>query len=226
MLSKQVNGLTMDSMEEYYEKYHKDGAGVSDFVKNKSIALGNLDKAVFVERYLKGKILDVGCGSGFDVNYFHEKGFDIAGNDISGTAIEKAMEAYPKSSFFVHDFTSSPLDAKYETINCFSVIEHILDYKTFLSNIYASLKTGGNLIISTPNIFGLLSYVRLLRQDGKVFGLRTRDESHIRFFSVGTLKETLVEMGFKIIKIKTFSTYRIPLPNGWGGDIVVVCEKL
>ena len=215
-----------DSMKEYYEKYHKDGAGVSNFVKYKSIPLDDVKKAEFVEGHMKGKILDVGCGSGFDVNYFHEKGFDIEGSDISSTAIEKAGGAFPNSRFFMHDFTSSPLDTKYDTINCFSVIEHILDYKTFLSNIGASLETGGTLIISTPNIFGLLSYIRLLRRDGKVFGLRTPDESHIRFFSVGTLKETLEESGFKIRKIKTFSTYRIPLPNGLGGDIMVVCEKL
>ncbi|MBI4344130.1 MAG: class I SAM-dependent methyltransferase [Euryarchaeota archaeon] len=114
---------------------------------------------------------------------------------------------------------------KYDTICCFEVLEHILDYQSFLKNMAASLEERGRLIVSTPNIFGLRSYLRLILRDGTVFGIGTSDDSHIRFFSVDTLSNTLIKAGFRIVKVKTFSTSRIPCPSRWGGSIVTVCEK-
>lgn len=210
----------------YYEEYHKTGAGTGEFVSGKKTPLNNADKALFVEEYVKGKILDVGCGSGFDANYFHEKKYSIEGTDISRTAIKIAKEKFPDIDFFVHNFELSELDRKYDTICCFEVIEHVLDYTTFIKNMGASLEDGGTLIISTPNIFGLKSYMRLLLRDGTVFGVCTSDDSHIRFFSIEVLKKVLVESGFEIIKFKTFSTSRIPLPARWGGNIVMIAKKI
>lgn len=209
----------------YYEEYHKTGAGIGGFVSGKKTPLNNADKALFVKEHLKGKILDVGCGSGFDANYFYEAGYAVEGTDVSRTAIKIAKENFPDIDFFVHNFELSKLDRKYDTIYCFEVIEHVFDYKTFIKNMRASLEDGGALIISTPNIFGLKSYMRLLLRDGTVFGVCTSDDSHIRFFSKGVLNKVLVETGFEIIKIKTFSTGRIPLPNGWGGNIVMIAKK-
>ncbi|MBI4344129.1 MAG: class I SAM-dependent methyltransferase [Euryarchaeota archaeon] len=67
---------------------------------------------MFIERYLRGRILDVGCGSGFDVSYFHSKGCEIEGCDISEIAVEHAKKRFPGLKFFVHDFESSKFDKK------------------------------------------------------------------------------------------------------------------
>lgn len=210
----------------YYEEYHKNGAGIGGFVGGKKTPLNNADKALFVKGHLKGKILDAGCGSGFDANYFYEAGYSIEGADVSRTAIKTAKENFPDIDFFVHNFELSKLDRKYDTICCFEVIEHVFDYKTFIKNIGTSLEDGGTLIISTPNVFGLKSYMRLFLRDGTVFGVGTSDDSHIRFFSIDVLGKVLVESGFEIIKIKTFSAGRIPLPCGWGGNIVMIAKKM
>jgi 2-polyprenyl-3-methyl-5-hydroxy-6-metoxy-1,4-benzoquinol methylase len=212
--------------KKYYDKYHDGGAGRSVFVEHKGIPLNNAKKAAFVEKCLKGKILDGGCGLGFDVNYFHSRGHDIEGTDISDTAIDSAKNQYPEINFFIHDFEKAKLQKKYDTICCFEVIEHIFDYKNFLKNIRDSLVNDGLLIISTPNIFGLASYIRLLLRDGSVFGITATDDSHIRFFSVGTLEKTLVGVGFEIEKVQTFSSSNVPLlPTALGGSIVIIAKK-
>jgi ubiquinone/menaquinone biosynthesis C-methylase UbiE len=50
-----------------------------------------------------GKILDLGCGTGFYTELFRNMGFDSLGIDISQTAINKAKEKYPDSKFEVAD---------------------------------------------------------------------------------------------------------------------------
>ena len=52
------------------------------------------------ESLLKGKkILDAGSGSGRDVEYFLEDGFDVTGIDISQGQIKEAKKRVPKGKF-------------------------------------------------------------------------------------------------------------------------------
>jgi 2-polyprenyl-3-methyl-5-hydroxy-6-metoxy-1,4-benzoquinol methylase len=210
---------------EFYEKYHRTGAGSGGFVQTKTVPLNNFEKAKFVQQFLHGKILDAGCGGGFDVNYFAERGHDIEGCDISETAVENAKEKYPKINFSLHNFEKSPFNRKFDTVLCIDVIEHLFYYKEFLRNIHSSLNKEGTLIISTPNIFGFKSWLRILLKDGSVFGVTTADDSHIRFFSCGTMKQVLEESAFKVKLIKTFSQRRIKAPGCWGGSMVSVAIK-
>ncbi|HHX8301779.1 TPA: class I SAM-dependent methyltransferase [Vibrio diabolicus] len=58
-----------------------------------------MSKAVLVERFLElfkrpvqGKLLELGCGEGHHCRAFQKLGFEVAGIDISPTAIEWAKE--------------------------------------------------------------------------------------------------------------------------------------
>ena len=209
----------------FYEDYHRKGIGKGSLVQAKTVPLNSLKKAKFVEGFLRGKVLDAGCGGGFDAAYFKKKGFSIEGCDISEAAVQVAKKRFPAINFFLHNFVEKPLQKRFDTIICIDVIEHLFYYKQFLQNIRASLNKGGLLIVSTPNVFGLKSWLRMLLKDGSVLGIGTADESHIRFFSVATLRQALQEAGFKVRKVKTFSQGRAWLPGYWGGSIVVVAEK-
>jgi 2-polyprenyl-3-methyl-5-hydroxy-6-metoxy-1,4-benzoquinol methylase len=41
-------------------------------------------------QFVKGRVLDVGCGAGRHSLYLQEKGFDVLGTDISPLASESA----------------------------------------------------------------------------------------------------------------------------------------
>ena len=53
------------------------------------------------------KILDAGCGTGRDVEYFLDEGFDITGIDISRGMIDEAKRRVPEGAFKVMDFTKT-----------------------------------------------------------------------------------------------------------------------
>ncbi len=217
---------TISSMDRnFYEQYHRQGIGKGSLVQNKIVPLNSRAKAHFVQGFLKGLVLDVGCGGGFDAAYFKSQGFEVQGCDISKAAVVKAKKRFPEVSFFLHNFEERPLKKKFDTVVCIDVIEHLFLYRGFLRNLYLTLNKGGILVVSTPNVFGLKSWLRLIKKDGSVFGLGTEDESHIRFFSVKTLEQALKDAGFRVRVLKTFSQGGFWLLGHWNGSIVAVAEK-
>ncbi|MEK6570630.1 MAG: class I SAM-dependent methyltransferase [Bacteroidota bacterium] len=88
-----------------------------------------------------GKILDVGCGTGYYCNIFHELGFEPVGIDFSTTAIEKAKEKYPSLEFHVGDALNLPFAP--------SSFDVVLSY--------------GCSVVSTYDLGQIHSYVRHLR---------------------------------------------------------------
>jgi len=209
----------------FYEEYHKSGVGTGRMVQAKTVPMNSQKKADFVAGFLKGKVLDVGCGGGFDANFFAKKGFQVEGCDISKAAIDSAKKKFPNMNFFLHNFEQAPLNKSFDCMVCIDVIEHLFYYKEFLANINASLNKGGLLIVSTPNVFGLKSWLRMILKDGTVFGLGTADDSHIRFFSCKTMALALKKAGFKVRQVKTFSQGNLRLPGKWAGSMIAVAEK-
>lgn len=67
-------------------------------------------------RVKAGKALDIGCGTGTDILYLAEKGFDASGVDISKVAIRKATAKARKRkltcNFQVLDFTKTKMISK------------------------------------------------------------------------------------------------------------------
>jgi len=113
-----------------------------------------LSAYVFAEDYIKGDVMELGCGEGRGIN-------NILKNSRSYTAVDKIDEAikilsgkYPKEKFVSTSFP--PLDTfKTNSFDCvvsFQVIEHIEDDDLFIGEIYRILRPGGIALITTPNI--------------------------------------------------------------------------
>ncbi len=121
----------------------------------------SLIKKLF-ESGLRGKILDIGCGTGKNAIYLAEQGLDITGIDFSEMAIMKARDLAKKvgieASFFVRDFFTLPKDEKkYDTvIDC--GFYHVLTYKDkekYAEVIENLLNPGGTLhLFCTKENFG------------------------------------------------------------------------
>ena len=52
----------------------------------------------------QGKIIDLGCGSGWDSRWFSQNGYEVTGIDISPAMIGLARAANPKATFLVKSF--------------------------------------------------------------------------------------------------------------------------
>lgn len=104
--------------------------------------------------YIKGDLLEVGCGEGRGVSLLAPLSQSYLAIDKIGSIIEKLHTQYPGVNFkqMVIPPFGGIADNLYDVVVSFQVIEHIKDDRLFLEELYRVLKPGGQAIISTPNI--------------------------------------------------------------------------
>lgn len=145
--------------------------------------------------FLKGDILEVGCGIGNFTNFLKKFGnvwaIDIVDSyikqtsQIEGGGINVGFGDIEKGEYFFKD-------RKFDSVVCLNVLEHIKDDKRALKNIRELLKADGNLILLVP------AYDFL-------FGAIDKSIGHFRRYDKNQLKNILEDMGFKVIKSRVIN---------------------
>jgi SAM-dependent methyltransferase len=83
-----------------------------------------------VRPYMKGDIIDLGCGNGY---IGHDIGDRYSGIDHSEEGIKKAREYNPQGTFHVGDMRDTPFeDRSADTVLLTAVVEHFSNYKPVL----------------------------------------------------------------------------------------------
>ena len=99
-------------------------------------------------------VVDIPCGSGAFIQRLKDSGYrNVLGVDIcDDLSIEH-------DEFLVGDMTAQlPLeDSSVDTLVCIDGIEHINRQQDFIAEAFRVLRSGGELIVSTPNISALRS---------------------------------------------------------------------
>lgn len=99
-------------------------------------------------------VLDLGCNCGYGTNLLSQSCASITGVDVSPAAIETAKKKYQRSnlSFTVVNGITLPFeDHSIDVITSFQVIEHLVDYNAYFSEIRRVLKPDGLVLLTTPN---------------------------------------------------------------------------
>jgi|GEM_PF-2003074 len=99
------------------------------------------------------RVLDVGTGTGFFLEYFRERGAAVTGIDIAQASIEYLREKLPDSQLQVADISAEavPVDNQFELVAAMGVLYHIVDEVRFeraLRNITRLLEPGGHLFLT------------------------------------------------------------------------------
>lgn len=124
-----------------------------------NMLLEHIARYTFSTPYVKGRVLDIACGSGYGslkVAKDRKKHMDeIMGVDISEDALQYAVHNYyhPLLTFKQGDAMDSSLPqeiGQFDTILSFETIEHVKDDRLFMKRMYDLLKPGGTLVLSTP----------------------------------------------------------------------------
>lgn len=108
---------------------------------------------VIAQAYVKGDLLEVGCGEGRGIDIMLPKVTTYTAVDKIESVVARLQQNYPQGVF--KSMNIPPLrgldtDA-YDTVVSFQVIEHIQDDFLFLKEIHRVLKPGGVALITTPN---------------------------------------------------------------------------
>jgi 2-polyprenyl-3-methyl-5-hydroxy-6-metoxy-1,4-benzoquinol methylase len=101
------------------------------------------------------RVLDVGSGTGFCVERWHELGVaHLTGTDIAPVAVERLRRRFPADTFLRWDVGSQPqeLDGlRFDAISAMDVVFHLVDdraYERCFAHLHGLLEPGGLLVFS------------------------------------------------------------------------------
>lgn len=134
--------------------YHKAERWVHGFI-SASVEKEHIDRYKFAFPYSDNrKVLDVACGCGYGSFLLATggKAGSVTGVDLNSDSIRYGNHRYGHSNINrIHaDATTLTYKEEYDLVCSFETVEHIPDYKKFISVLKQSLKPGGKLLISTP----------------------------------------------------------------------------
>lgn len=154
-----------------------------------------------VRPYLKGDILDIGCGSA-DLIHFLDEDQHYVGIDSIKNLVMQLKERHPKYEFYERDVEGGiGLDGNFNTITMIALIEHIKNPASMLKQSYELLTDGGDLVITTPTPLG-----DTLHKIGAKFGLTSKAavETHVKIYAYEDLQNVLNSFGFDIYIYQKF----------------------
>lgn len=119
-------------------------------------------KNALIEKLLKEQkvktVLDMTCGTGSQVFYLAERGYEVVGSDFSPALIEQARSKTKKMNrditFIDGDMRNMKVGKFDAVITIFNAIGHVtkVDFEKTLKNIHANLKDGGVYIFDIFNL--------------------------------------------------------------------------
>jgi 2-polyprenyl-3-methyl-5-hydroxy-6-metoxy-1,4-benzoquinol methylase len=196
-------------------------------------------KKLLAEHRIKGRVLDIGGGSGKVARFYqlNDRNEDVHVIDLSSAAIEIAMsKGHPAQVLDIQNSALPYPNDYFDVVLLQEVIEHLQKPDFVLSEIQRVLKNGGVLFLTTPNLTSLADRIFLLF--GKLPFILRVDRSHINLCTFATLEQQLLEKGLKPSVSRTQGVY-LPLFKGkyirmnylrsifkrLGQHIVLIAEK-
>jgi 2-polyprenyl-3-methyl-5-hydroxy-6-metoxy-1,4-benzoquinol methylase len=144
--------------QQYIGKYYASDKYISHTNSSQSI----MDKAYKTVRYItlrdklklvasykrKGKLLDIGCGTGNFLEVCADKGWNIEGVEPGELARAQAKSLNPTAKI---EAELEAIVGKFDIITMWHVLEHVHALNPYLKKIYDLLEQDGKLIIAVPN---------------------------------------------------------------------------
>lgn len=147
----------------------------------------------------KGRLLDVGCGSGELLQGMERLGWDVEGIDVDPLAVENARRKGLRVCLGTLEAQEYP-EQHFDAITMSHVIEHVHHPLSLLKECHRLLKAGGSFVSLTPNVRGL---------GHRMFKKHWRDldpPRHLYVFTPEALRSLLEKAGFGAPRL--FTTFR------------------
>ena len=142
------------------------------------------------------KLLDIGCGTGYFLDYMQKKNYEVYGVEKEKNAREFAINNFNIPVTSPDNFLSQKQNKQYDIITYWHVLEHIQNFNEYLKSTHNKLNKDGILIIALPNH---KSYdAKYYKQYWAGYDV----PRHLWHFDPDTLKKLIKNHGFKIRKLK------------------------
>lgn len=150
-------------------------------------------------------VLECGCDTGYVAKVLAEHGCRVTGIEQNPAAAEAARQFCDE--VFVgdlddFDFERELGDRRFDVVLCGDVLEHLKDPWSVLERVRSVLKPGGRVVASIPNIAERNVVLNLILGRFEYQKLGLLDETHIRFFTAGTVQKLFESTGYVVARIE------------------------
>ena len=152
-----------------------------------------------LKRYVHGRILDAGCGTGILLGQLAASGVQEAvGVDVGMPGLVYGKRKFPNANFVAASVYQLPFKSSYfDLVYSIDVIEHLETPLLALKEYYRVCKPGGIVFIQTPNypikrVYDVLHVIRGSRDEWR------DDPTHVSRFNYKSLFVSVSQAGFKV----------------------------
>lgn len=149
-----------------------------------------------------GRVLDVGCSSGYLARPLREAGARVVGIELDPAAAAEARSVC--EAVVVGDVESVDLPfepASFDVVLCGDVVEHLRDPGAALARLRQFLRPGGRLVLTTPNVANWAIRLSLLAGRWRYTDRGILDRTHTHLFTRNTLTETVTQAGYRVVAL-------------------------
>lgn len=145
------------------------------------------------------RVLEIGCGEGGFRSYFAQ--------DIEYWGVEPSLAAYNVAAQNLSQVFNGTYDevknllpeCYFDLVVCNDVIEHMPNHDKFFNDIKFKMTQNSTMLISLPNVRYLTNiYELLVKKDWRYREAGILDTTHLRFFTLHSIKRTMTEHGYII----------------------------
>ncbi len=141
---------------------------------------------------VKGKLLDVGCGTGYFPSHMKSVGWNVKGLEPDDKARKHAVEKFgldvsPAAELF-------KLEEKFDVITLWHVLEHVHELNEYIEKFHQLLSDDGILLIAVPN------YTSLDAEQYKENWAAYDVPRHLWHFAPQSMEQLLSNHGMKLVK--------------------------
>lgn len=151
------------------------------------------------------RILDVGCGTGetgLSIKNRFGSNVEVSGIELDSRIGETAKVKIDRVIIGDVEQTALPFDNEYfDCIIYGDILEHLVDPWGILKRHLRFLKKDGCIIASIPNIAHYRTSKMLRKKEWNYRDAGILDKSHLRFFTIKSIKEMFEGVNMKIVKI-------------------------
>lgn len=182
-------------------------------------------------RMSSATFLEVGIGCGIYTGWLAKRGHVMA-LDINESFVAAANQIQNVEAQ-VADITTTGFAPVHDIALCSEVLEHVPDSAAALKHIYASLRPGGYLVLTTPNSYStveltarLLAYGPIVKLARKIYGESVDDLGHINRMTHSQLRAQIDAAGFTVVRQTDLALYLPVIGEFFGNAGLKICQWL
>jgi len=143
---------------------------------------------------------EVGCGTGFVLAGIHERfpRMRLAGSEIFADGLAIAKARLPNVELYQMDARRIAFEREFDVVGAFDVLEHIIEDKNVLIQMFDAAHPGGGLLVTVP-------------QHPFLWSASDQYAMHQRRYNSTELRRKVEGAGFQIQRITSFNSLLLPL---------------